>query len=110
MRRAVVALTCILALILCSCALEKVKVEEHVIDARYTESYIGVETTYNYEFDLFSSTDTLHKMPDMHSVVYPAKYEVQYRITYDDGSTKAEWREVERDIYEQALAELGDVE
>lgn len=99
MKKITVLLT-IMLFAMCGCANV---VEEHPIDARYTESYTGIDTTFEMQWD----GDTWSKMPNTHSKVFPAKYEIQYRINYDDGSTKTEWREVARDEYEKAVEKYG---
>ena len=88
---------------LCGCAKQ---IDEYPTDARYTEAYQGIETTYDYEFDIFSE-EGFKKMPNTHSRMFPAKYELQYRIKYDDGTSRTEWRTVARDEYE---AFVGDRE
>lgn len=86
----------ILSMLLCGCAKQ---IDEYPIDARYTEAYQGIVTTYEYELDIFSE-EGFKKMPNTHSKMFPAKYELQYRIKYDDGTSKTEWRTVARDEYE----------
>lgn len=85
----------ILSTFLCGCRTE---VERYPIDARYTESYQGIETTYEYEVDIFSDNG-IKKMPNTHSKVFPEKYELQYRIKYDNGDTKTVWVQVAKDEY-----------
>lgn len=91
----------IISILLCGCASVT---EEYPIDARYTESYQGIETTYDYEVDLFSENG-LKKMPNIHSTIVPEKYELQYRIKYDNGTSRTEWRIVARDEYEAFVGE-----
>ena len=94
----------IVSILLCGCASVT---EEYPIDARYTESYQGIETTYDYEFDLFSDNG-FKKMPNVHSTIVPEKYELQYKINYDNGATRAEWRTVTKDEYNKFLKENKD--
>lgn len=96
----IIFLLAIMIFAMCGCA--KV-VEEYPIDARYTESYKGIDTTYEMKWN----GDAWAEMPNTHSVVFPEKYEIQYRINYDNGSTKTEWREVARDEYEKAVENYG---
>ena len=98
----IIILLVIMLFVMCGCTKVKV-VEEHPIDARYTESYKGIDTTYEMKWD----GDTWAEMPNTHSVVFPEKYEIQYRINYDNGSTKTEWREVARDEYEKVVEKYG---
>ena len=94
MKRVIVC-TILCMLLLCGCRHET---ERHVIDARYTPSYQGIETTYNNRWDMGKGEYRL--MPDTHTTVFPEKYELQYRIYYDDGTTDTEWVQVARDEYE----------
>lgn len=96
----IIILLAIMIFAMCGCA--KV-VEEYPIDARYTESYKGIDTTYEMEWN----GETWAKMPNTHSVVFPEKYEIQYRINYDNGTTKTEWRVVARDEYEKVVEKYG---
>lgn len=38
---------------------------------------------------------------------YDARWDVLYLITYDDGSTAKQWREVDQNTYEEARIALG---
>lgn len=96
-----ILLTMAMLFTMCGCANV---VEEYPIDARYTESYAGIDTTYEMKWN----GETWSEMPNTHTKVFPEKYEIQYRINYDDGSTKTEWREVARDEYETVLKELNE--
>lgn len=95
-----ILLTMVTLFVMCGCANV---VEEYPIDARYTESYTGIDTTYEMKWN----GDTWSEMPNTHTKVFPEKYEIQYRINYDNGSTKTEWREVARDEYEKAVEKYG---
>lgn len=81
-------------------------VKEIPIDTRYTESHQEIRTDYDYQFDLLGE-ETFKLMPNMHTVIIPDKYEVQYRVYYDDCTNKTEWREVARDEYEAVLTLLN---
>lgn len=100
MKKITIFLLAITLFAMCGCANV---VEEHPIDARYTASYIGIVTTYEMKWN----GDTWANMPNTHTKVFPEKYEIQYRINYDNGSTKTEWREVARDEYEKAVEKYG---
>ena len=95
-----ILLTMIMLFTMCGCANV---VEEYPIDARHTESYTGIDTTYEMKWN----GDTFSEMPNTHTEVFPEKYEIQYRINYDDGNTKTEWREVARDEYKMAVEKYG---
>lgn len=99
MKKITVLLT-IMLFAMCGCANV---VEEYPIDARYTESYTGIVTTYEMKWN----GDTWSQMPNTHTKFFPEMYEIQYRIKYDDGSTKTEWRIVARDEYEKAVEKYG---
>lgn len=90
----IVSIMCML--VLCGCREE---VRRYPIDARYTPSYQGIETTYENKYDF--GTGEFRLMPDTHTTVYPEKYEIQYRIIYNDDTTDTEWRQVAKDEYEE---------
>ena len=105
----VIAILISLAMLLTLCGCAKV-IEEYPIDARYTESYKGIDTTYEMKWN----GDTWSEMPNTHTVVFPDKYEIQYRINYSDGSSETKWKEVARDEYEMIVEKYdlgkGDTE
>ena len=81
-------------------------VKEIPIDARHIESHQEIKTDYDYQLDLLGE-ETFKLMPNTHTVIVPDKYEVQYRVYYDDHTNKTEWREVARDEYEVVLKVLN---
>jgi ABC-type uncharacterized transport system auxiliary subunit len=96
----------LLVFILCGCA-EAPKVEnEEIIDARYTPSHEEIQTTQEYHFDIWGES-WLKLMPNTHTVIVPDKYEIQYRRYWSDGKTDTEWREVPRDVYEEAQEQIN---
>lgn len=95
MKRVIVC-TILCMLLLCGCRNE---VERKIIDSRYTPSYQGIETTYEHKYS-FEGEGDWKLMPNTHTVMYPEKYELQYRIYYDDGTTETEWVQVAKDEYE----------
>lgn len=95
-----------MATFICGCA--KV-VDEIPIDARFTESHQEIRTDYDYQVDILGE-ETFKLMPNIHTVTIPDKYEVQYRVYYDDSTNKTEWREVARDEYEAVLRILERTE
>ena len=105
MRIKILAVILLSAMLLSACTLTHEVVDRYLIDARYTPSYQGIETTYDYEIDMLGE-ETFKLMPDTHTVFYPEKYEVQYRCIRDDGESYTEWVEVARDEYEAAIEEM----
>lgn len=81
------------------------EVSREIIDTRYTEAYNGVETEYEYKYDWWKGDFVL--VPVMKTVHYNEKYEIQYRITYDNGSEETKWCVCTEAEYKQAVAELG---
>lgn len=45
-------------------------------------------------------------LPIERTIAYPEKYEVRYKITYEDGSTSSEWQTVDKETYEKARDKL----
>ena len=74
-------------------------VSKEPIDKKYTESYIGVETDYKYQYDWLNGK--FRYLPYTHSVEYPEKYEIEYKITYADNEVKKVWEEVSKEDYEE---------
>jgi hypothetical protein len=87
-----------IAYILTACCEEPAIEKIAPTDTRYTPAYERVETEFVYRYNLF--TDEFVLVPDTHTVHYDEKYEVKYNITYSNGSTNSEWREVDKDTYE----------
>lgn len=46
-------------------------------------------------------------IPMPHTYYYGERWDVLYLITYDDGSTAKQWREVDQNTYEAARIALG---
>ena len=82
-------------------------VNEVPIDTRYTESHQEIVTDYDYQYDFFSG-EGFRLMPNTHTAIIPDKYEVQYRVYYDNCTNDTEWREVARDEYEATLKLLDE--
>ncbi|MGN1202717.1 MAG: hypothetical protein ACI4RF_05425 [Eubacterium sp.] len=71
------------------------------VEVKYTAACDKVETETVYKYNWLANEFVL--VPDTHTVHY---YEVRYNITYSDGSTASEWREVDKDTYESIKDEL----
>ncbi len=82
-------------------------VNEVPVDTRHTESHQEIVTDYDYQYDFFSG-EGFRLMPNTHTAIIPDKYEVQYRVYYDNYTNETEWREVARDEYEAALKLLNE--
>lgn len=91
--------------VLCSCSEETFDIQKKVaVDTRYTPAYDNVQTDTRYEYNWMTGEFVL--LPDTHSVHHNEKYEVRYNITYSNGSIESEWREVDKETYEQINDEL----
>ena len=84
---------------LCACS-SKAEASRQIIDRRYTAPYSSVETEYIHKFDWLKCEFVL--VPEVKTVYHDAAYEVLYRITYEDGSTKDVWVKVGIAEYENA--------
>ena len=69
-----------------------------VVDTQYIPSYQGIETTYEYTYDIFSE-EGFKKVPNTHSKIYPDEYRLLYMVTYEDGTVTNEWVTVTKDEY-----------
>ena len=100
----IIALLLILALVtLCACK-GKEEVSRELLEHDFTPAYEGIETEYVYQFDYLVGEFRL--MPDIHTVRHKAKYQLMYRITYDDNSHEDIWEEVSQKEYDNAVKEL----
>ena len=70
------------------------------VDRRYTAAYDSIETDYQYKYNFIKREFVL--VPDIKTVHHEEKYEVLYRTTYDDGSTRERWETVGKDEWEAA--------
>lgn len=84
------------------------EVSREPIDARYTEAYEGIETHLEYTYNWLKGEFVL--VPLTQTVRHEAKWEIQYRITYDNGKEKTEWCYCTEAEYNNAKAELGGTE
>ena len=81
------------------------EVSREIVDTQHTEAYSGVETDYEYKYNWWKGEFQL--VPVVKTVHHNAKWQIQYRITYDNGSQKTEWCNCTEAEYNQAVAELG---
>lgn len=91
--------------VLCSCSDDAYIIQsKKAVDTRYTPAYDSVETDTKYEYNWYIGEFQL--VPDTHTVKHNEKFEVRYNITYENGSTKAEWCEVDKETYNKVIDEL----
>ena len=83
--------------VLCGCR-ELDEVSREAIDRRYSAAYDSIETDYQYKYNFFERTFVL--VPEVKTVHHEEKYEVLYRTTYDDGSTRDQWETVGKEEWE----------
>lgn len=85
-----------------------VEVSREPVDVRYTEAYEGIETGYQHKYDWWKGDFVL--VPVVKTVHHNAKWEIKYRVTYDNGEEKTEWCKCTEAEYNNAKAELGGAE
>lgn len=94
-----VLLLAVLAIISgCYEASKRSEVSREAIDRRYSAAYDSIETDYQYKYNFFERTFVL--VPEVKTVHHEEKYEVLYRTTYDDGSTRDQWETVGKEEWE----------
>ena len=84
----------------CYEASKRPEVSREAIDRRYTAAYDSIETDYQYKYNLFEGAFAL--VPEVKTVHHEEVYEVLYRTTYDDGSTRVRWETVGKEEWEAA--------
>lgn len=84
----------------CYEASKRSEVSREAIDRRYTAAYDSIETDYQYKYNLFEGAFAL--VPEVKTVHHEEVYEVLYRTTYDDGSTRDRWETVGKEEWEAA--------
>lgn len=85
----------------CYEAEKRSEVSREAIDRRYTAAYDGVETGYQYKYNFLEGAFVL--VPEVKTVHHEEVYEVLYRTTYDDGSTRDRWETVGKEEWEAAI-------
>lgn len=84
----------------CYEASKRSEVSREAVDRRYSAAYDSIETDYQYKYNLFEGTFVL--VPEVKTVHHEEVYEVLYRVTYDDGSTRDRWETVGEEEWEAA--------
>lgn len=84
--------------IISGCAAKRSEVSREAIDRRYTAAYDSIETDYQYKYNLLEGAFAL--VPEVKTVHHEEVYEVLYRTTYDDGSTRDRWETVGKEEWE----------
>ena len=98
---ALAALVVIVGLVGCH---TKTEVSGTPIDTRYTPASVMVKTDYVYRYDILNGKLAL--VPEMKQVAMPDKWEILWRITYDDGTCEDRWIGCTKAEYE-GVAEHG---
>ncbi len=102
MKKIIAIILLVIMVVLCAgCATE---VSREAIDVRYTEAYDRVETSYQHKFDILSGGFVL--VPVVKTVHHEAKWEIRYRITYDNGGRSTEWCECSEREYNRVKRDL----
>ena len=99
----IIALIIVILLLLIACS-SKTEVSRELLDHDYTPAFEAVETEYVYQWDWFNGEYRF--LPDTHTVRHEAKYQLLYRVVYEDGSQDTVWEEVNEREYDNAVKEL----
>ena len=99
----IIALIIVILLLLTACS-SKTEVSRELLDHDYTPAFEAVETEYVYQWDCFNGEYRF--LPDTHTVRHEAKYQLLYRVVYEDGSQDTIWEEVNEREYDNAVKEL----
>ncbi len=83
---------------------QKEEVSRNIIDCRYTAAHDELVTTYIYIY----SGKTPVPIPQIYTVHHDEKYEILYRVTYNDGTTADKWESVTRAEYRNAEKEINN--
>lgn len=103
-KRVSIALAAFIVVIgLAGCHIPK-EVEGHPIDTRHTPAGAEIKTEYAYRLDIL--TGKLVLVPEVKQVTTPEKWEILWRITYDDGRCVDKWYECSKAEYED-VARIG---
>ena len=94
----IISVISIIALVISLTACYRTEVSKEPIDYRYTEQSQAIKTEYKHKYSFLKGEFVM--IPEVKTVTVPEKYEIKYRITYDDGSTSEEWREVGKLVYD----------
>lgn len=94
------AMVLLLVIVSCGYTASREMVSREAIDRRYTAAYDSIETDYQYKYNFFEKAFVL--VPKIKTVHHEEKYEVLYRTTYDDGSTRDRWETVGKTEWEAA--------
>lgn len=94
------AVVLLLVIVSCGYTASREMVSREAIDRRYTAAYDSIETDYQYKYNLFEGAFAL--VPEVKTVHHEEVYEVLYRTTYDDGSTRDRWETVGKEEWEAA--------
>lgn len=94
------AVVLLLVIVSCGYTASREMVSREAIDRRYTAAYDSIETDYQYKYNLFEGAFVL--VPEVKTVHHEEVYEVLYRTTYDDGSTRDRWETVGKEEWEAA--------
>ena len=80
------------------------EIDKEAVEVKYTAAYDNVETDYVYQYNWYIGEYVL--LPDTRTVHHDEKYEIKYKIIYDDESVEYEWQTVDKETYEKARDKL----
>jgi hypothetical protein len=91
-----ILLVAIISLFVSGCNI-KTETGRKAMDCRYTAPYSEVVTDYQHKYSVLKGEFVL--VPNIHTVTRPARYEILYLVSYDDGTTAEQWKEVDEATY-----------
>lgn len=100
-----IAIVLLVATLLAGCAEPRTEVSRVPVDVSYTEAYDAIETDYDYKYNVWEGEWQL--VPVMKTVHHNAKWEIQYRIVYDNGTEKTEWCNCTEAEYNRVKDQIG---
>lgn len=80
-------------------------IKEEPINVRYFPAREEIQTEHEYKYNFLEGEWQL--VPNTRTVTVPEKYEVEYLLTYDNGTTTKKWREVSKEVYEDIALKLN---
>ena len=81
-------------------------ISETPIDTEFITAHDEVVTDYEYKYNAWKGEFVL--VPAIKTVHKEDCYKVQYKITYSDGSSYTEWREVDKVTFEDAEKAIAE--
>ena len=103
MKKIIAAILILALILLCACT-SREEISRTLIDYDFTPAHTEIRTDYDYRYNALAGEWQL--VPDTYSVFCDDKYELLYRVGYDDGVSAEIWEEVTEREYNNAVKEL----